>query len=925
MILAVRRPRVVSVRRAQAEGWAPGDSVVVRLDPGLLAFLQMRDAAGCRLGDGMAPEWWLGLGAAATAATVAGGEERGWTGVTFSVRWARAAQEGEILLARSTVERAPSRRFGKIALVHGYEVTSERTGERLATGTLVLATADVQRATDPVSIPAPPAAAVPPLAPGWSERLRSAARSILPPVLAAPMARAYRRARAADVATVPPLRWITVPDRLEIGQTAAIEIEITNNGTLSGEMEATLALPFGFGLDAAWTDPSRVRVGAGQSVRVRGTVTALRADEVNLGRPWTLTCALNADGRDVGRLPASIAVPDPAPARIFYVITEDCETFDGGETTGRYGAARALGNANGFMDPEEYRYQMIEKPAAMNRIAERHGARITHFWTTTQLSAARWAARHSSTGAWDAIVSDLEASVRDGARRHEYAPHIHFDFEPDSALPPQPRLRYDAATDGLLPEEYYDPAANPDHKFHGWDGARKGIAYVKEEGDLARPDSKAGSLRAATRTLARLAHAAGAAPSLVTRTGACDFGATAADLDASFRALEANGLLANADAGLYAHVGEHPRRRQMYFCRRSDLEQEIGALTEAGPVELRAPEAQIEGAALAALNAWFDTRAAESKGAGVRAIVTMTHAMFMKGEPDPFRSTAGGDFDKLDLHLAHVRRNHPGVAFATASEAVLEFLDYYTPALRAVVTRPRFGSADGRSFVYPIRLLGRGIPVSAARPMRVTVMAPAAFDPADVAALAVRLDGAIVATGTRATATQLPRVEFLATECSGYELEVTLGAALEGAPDAERDDDILRLDDATLVRAVVAQEGTLTTGDVHEWALPAEPFTLLAQPMAGRPEPLGRRVHPYGFYPLGAALHAALGLAPGAFPLDADIRWRQTIRGGVGFRLRCAIVEASAARVVLDCRFDEAGVPCAEMRITLARPSSSGA
>ena len=52
-----------------------------------------------------------------------------------------------------------------------------------------------------------------------------------------------------------------------------------------------------------------------------------------------------------------------------------------------------LGNANGFMDPEEYRIQMIDKPRALNRIAERHGARWTHFWTTTQLAAARWAGR----------------------------------------------------------------------------------------------------------------------------------------------------------------------------------------------------------------------------------------------------------------------------------------------------------------------------------------------------------------------------------------------------------------------------------------------------------------------------------------------------------------------------------------------------
>ena len=156
------------------------------------------------------------------------------------------------------------------------------------------------------------------------------------------------------------------------------------------------------------------------------------------------------------------------------------------------------------MDPEEYRIQMIEKPDALNAIAERHGARWTHFWTATQRFAAQWAAGQSKTGAWDAIVSDLDASIRRGSRLHEYAPHIHFDFEPDSKLPPQPRLLYDAKTDGILPVDYYDPRANPNHKFHGWDGARKGIAYVRDEGDLATGDSKKGSLRKSVRYLADL-------------------------------------------------------------------------------------------------------------------------------------------------------------------------------------------------------------------------------------------------------------------------------------------------------------------------------------------------------------------------------------------------------------------------------------
>ena len=203
-----------------------------------------------------------------------------------------------------------------------------------------------------------------------------------------------------------------------------MEVQLANPGTWPEDAEVAFEPPYGFGLECVTGATRRVRVPRGGTARVSATVRALRADEVNLGRPWTLTCRVSGHGHELARLEGLVAVPDRAPGRILYVLTEDCETFDGGETTGDYGALRVLGNANGFMDPEEYRVQMIEKPRALNRIAERHGARWTHFWTTTQLAAARWAATRSKTGAWDRVVAGLEESVREGARRARVrAPH----------------------------------------------------------------------------------------------------------------------------------------------------------------------------------------------------------------------------------------------------------------------------------------------------------------------------------------------------------------------------------------------------------------------------------------------------------------------------------------------------------------------
>jgi hypothetical protein len=121
------------------------------------------------------------------------------------------------------------------------------------------------------------------------------------------------------------------------------------------------------------------------------------------------------------------------------------------------------------------------------------------------------------------------------------------------------------------------------------------------------------------------------------------------------------------------------------------------------------------------------------------------------------------------------------------------------------------------------------------------------------------------------------------------------------------------------VRATVARTGDLTAGDAWEWSLTGDAFRLLAHPVAGAAEPLGRRIHPYGFYPLGAAVDAALGLCPGARPLEADVRWRRAISGQAGFRLRSTLLRVDPSRLVFESRFYEAGAACAEMRITLAR------
>ena len=755
------------------------------------------------------------------------------------------------------------------------------------------------------------------------------------------VAAAARRARwdrlGRSVSPAPWIRWTIPSATLSLDETAQFQIEVHNGSPSVLEARVEIELPFGFGLRTDWAGDMSIRLPAGESAWLTVGVIAQRSDEVNLGQPWPLVCKLRRDDDVLAMDRLSIRVADPAPGTLFYVLTEDCETFDGGERTGHYGAARVLGNHNDFMDPEDYRVQMIDKPEALNAIADRHGARWTHFWTATQRFAAQWASLHSRTGAWDAIVRDLDESVRRGSRRHEYAPHIHFDFEPDSKLPPQPRLRYDAETDGLLPVDYYDPVTNVDHKYHGWDGARKGIAYVRRQGDFTDGDSKTGSLRKSAHYLAELTF--GGPPALTVRTGAADFGATRGDLETSARALFANGCLANSDAGVYAPVTPLPRGRQLYFCRPDDLESEVEELEQASLVEVRPSYQQLEQGTLEELNAWFDGRVRESQGPGVRAIVGMTHAMFMRGAPDPFRDTKGADFEKLDRHLEYVRRTYPNVRFATASEAVLEFLDYATPVPRAVVGRLRARSIDGRTLVYAVRILGRGIPISTARPAELTVQAPPLLDSETVESMTILERGVpLETTRERASPSEIPAIRFSARDREGYDLRIvthrpvgtTLSAEADGAvappasgvtfeePPEAVPADLLRLGPPRLLTGATTTLETARAGDRSEWAYPADLLQLLGHPVAGGKDPLGRRFHPYGRISEGMAVDVAMRLFGAKVrPERLDTHWIRPVRGGSDFRVICTVESSSSVRAALDNSISEFGAEVARVRVVV--------
>jgi len=815
------RPRVLWVRRRRPAGISPGDTAEARLDPGLIALLESP------LGAAFHAPYTVPVSLPATAALAVLAPslrpDTSWGGRELEVQWTGAPGPDDPVLASARLEEF-SERLARFA-VEG----RTSAGRPLFRGTLQMVAV---RQGIPVGFRSP------------EEYLAT---------------RQWLSGGPANRGLA-----CRAPRIIPLGRAAAVEVEVANptaqpvSITLAGEE------PFGAGLTFDSPRVTHLELSPGERRRVAFQVRADRPHAVNLGKPWEIVFSAGAEN-----LRVSIEVPDPNPGRTFYLLTEDCETFDGGPLTGNYRGAEALGNHNNFMDPEDYRFQMIHKPARLNEIAERHGARWTHFYAATQRFAAQWAARQSPTGEWDRLIAEMDASVRAGSSLHEYAPHIHFDYEPDSSLPPQPRLVYDPATDGILPNDYYHPETNPTHCYHDWDGSARGISYIKTLGDWSALDTKAGSLRKTMLHLARL-QANRRAP-LVARTGSYDFGEAAEDQAISTQAYEANGLRGNSDA--YRPGAAPTPGGQIFWCAARDRQQPIAGLRDARLAQFAItmdsgfPSAE-------EMNRWFAAEREASRGPGVHGILFTTHAMFFAGHPDPFRSLEGGAFEQLDRHLAWVRENHPDVEFSTATEALLEYLDYYTPLLEASTIPQLCGGDPARGqYEFPVRLLGRGIRVDEQHPATVRIAAPACFSPADLRELRVTQEGCEIARAVDFDPRHQPAVTVQLTSRAALRLEVVLrpeavDAAQSWFSNAEFYDppepsapDLLRL------------RPPAVEGDRIRFS--ADLVRLLMHPVAGHTEPLGRRIHPLGGFAIAAALHAA-GAAD-ALPVRLKLRWLKPV------------------------------------------------
>lgn len=108
-------------------------------------------------------------------------------------------------------------------------------------------------------------------------------------------------------------------------------------------------------------------------------------------------------------------------------------------------------------------------------------------------------------------------------------------------------------------------------------------------------------------------------------------------------------------------------------------------------------------------------------------------------------------------------------------------------------------------------------------------------------------------------------------------------------------------------------------GSVWTWRFPNGLFRVLAHPLAGHSEPLGRRLHPYGRILEGMGVHAALVMAGGGAPREASVRWSAPVRGDANFRIESTIEQSAANGITVAHRICEGERDVGAVRVHVAR------
>ena len=255
------RPRVVSVTRHHPGQVTPGDTAEVRLEPGLIAFLENTPAGTQQtaIGAGFQARYNIPASMAASAAAAvlspADRADTYWSGRDLEVAWSGAPGPDDTVLAVARLENY-SERLARFAIY----------GRTLADAPLYRGTLRMMAIRD--GCPA-----------GFRSRAEyESVRAKL----------TQSAAQAVSPVTPSGLQLVSAPASLLLGRSGTVIVTVSNYGSSKTVSQVIARQPVGVGLSLESPSVQQVELAPGESIQVTFKIRADRPHLVNLGKPWEL-------------------------------------------------------------------------------------------------------------------------------------------------------------------------------------------------------------------------------------------------------------------------------------------------------------------------------------------------------------------------------------------------------------------------------------------------------------------------------------------------------------------------------------------------------------------------------------------------------------------------------------------------------------
>jgi len=482
--------------------------------------------------------------------------------------------------------------------------------------------------------------------------------------------------------------------------------------------------PYGWGVSCTQINIQPLTT---NQVNVQYRVTGRRDSEVNLGNPWKLNFVVydEKSGQYNNKI-LSICVNDPDEGSILFVITEDFECTEGSHIID------STPNRND-LSVEETEIDLIKKGSLADSIANAHGIRWSHI---ADLGSAflrlDWLAEMSQDSGWQRIWHEIKEyyhrSVDSG---NDVQLHIHAYNIPGSQNFYQ---HYDKESNQLVLDSkgYARPKKNGDGHFGAWANIYSDLGYFNDI------NSKMGSIFRGIKLYENLLREKNPEyRTLFFRAGEWEFGESREEMCESIIALRKNKILAGSDA----YQGKFGKRNfifnkrigdNAYFCAFENSRKPAQSLLDIGILQILPIPNLHHFSHVRPIDDPFSVKKTydicfKKNGKikpGVHILTEMYHINRINFGDKNWDSLNSHyrDWKRLSSHFREISNSADKAKFVTISQAVIDYLDYYSPDIIALRVNER--KIDNKTYMYDIKFIGKDLLIDKTHRHYVSVKPP---------------------------------------------------------------------------------------------------------------------------------------------------------------------------------------------------------